>query len=234
MKKPIITEEEKQKIKEMDSTRKKIGYIWDYYKLWIIGAVVLVGLVVYFTVVFATREDKPILDVVLVNNSDDVSEDCRLTQGFVSYVGEENLPGRVTFDNNAFFNLANNSDYKNSYYMKVLAYLEADTAQAVLCQYDNLIGLAKSGRLADLSDEKVGDIYDKYKDRIIYYEDEEGKKIPVGIDVSEGYKAAGLTEYTDGKAYIGLSAYAADYGYVEKFVDYMVELGIQSGGAGCR
>lgn len=96
------------------------------------------------------------------------------------------------------------------------------------------IGLAKSGRLADLSDEKVGDIYDKYKDRIIYYEDEEGKKIPVGIDVSEGYKAAGLTEYTDGKAYIGLSAYAADYGYVEKFVDYMVELGIQSGGAGCR
>lgn len=212
----------------------KIGYIWDYYKLWIIGAVVLVGLVVYFTVVFATREDKPILDVVLVNNYDDVSEDCRLTQGFVSYVGEENLPGRVTFDNNAFFNLANNSDYKNSYYMKVLAYLEADTAQAVLCQYDNLIGLAKSGRLADLSDEKVGDIYDKYKDRIIYYEDEEGKKIPVGIDVSEGYKAAGLTEYTDGKAYIGLSAYAADYGYVEKFVDYMVELGIQSGGAGCR
>ena len=92
MKKPIITEEEKQKIKEMDSTRKKIGYIWDYYKLWIIGAVVLVGLVVYFTVVFATREDKPILDVVLVNNYDDVSEDCRLTQGFVSYVGEENLP----------------------------------------------------------------------------------------------------------------------------------------------
>ena len=216
MRKPIITEEEKQKIKEMDSTRKKIGYIWDYYKLWIIGAVVLVGLVVYFTVVFATREA------------------CRLTQGFVSYVGEENLPGRVTFDNNAFFNLANNSDYKNSYYMKVLAYLEADTAQAVLCQYDNLIGLAKSGRLADLSDDKVGDIYDKYKDRIIYYEDEEGKKIPVGIDVSEGYKAAGLTEYTDGKAYIGLSAYAADYGYVEKFVDYMVELGIQSGGAGCR
>lgn len=120
MKKPIITEEEKQKIKEMDSIRKKIGYIWDYYKLWIIGAVVLVGLVVYFTVVFATREDKPILDVVLVNNYDDVSEDCRLTQGFVSYVGEENLPGRVTFDNNAFFNLANNSDYKNSYYMKVL------------------------------------------------------------------------------------------------------------------
>ena len=158
MKNPIITEEEKQKIKEMDSTRKKIGYIWDYYKFWIIGAVVLVGLVVYFTVVFATREDKPILDVVLVNNYDDISEDSKLAQGFVSYVGEENLPGRVTFDNNAFFNLANNSDYKNSYYMKVLAYLEADTAQAVMCQYDNLIGLAKSGRLADLSDEKVGDI----------------------------------------------------------------------------
>ena len=55
MKKPIITEEEKQKIKEMDSIRKKIGYIWDYYKLWIIGAVVLVGLVVYFTAGLSPR-----------------------------------------------------------------------------------------------------------------------------------------------------------------------------------
>ena len=179
----------------------------------------------YFTVVFATREDKPVLDVVLVNNYDDVSEDSELAQGFVSYIGKENLSGKVTFDNNEFFNLANNSDYKNSYYMKVLAYLEADTAQAVMCQYDNLIGLAKSGRLADLSNEKVSNIYEKYKDRVIYYEDENGNKTPVGIDISEGYRAAGLTEYTDGKAYIGLSAYAADYEYVEKFVDYMVEIG---------
>lgn len=225
MKKPIITEEEKQKIKEMDSTRKKIGYIWDYYKFWIIGAVVLVGLIVYFTVVFVTREDKPVLDVVLVNNYDDVSDDSKLAQGFVSYVGEENLPGKVAFDNNAFFNLANNSDYKNSYYMKVLAYLEADTAQIVMCQYDNLMGLAKSGRLADLSDEKVGGICDKYKDRIVYYENDEGVKVPVGIDVSDGYKAAGLTEYTDGKVYVGLSAYAESYEYAEKFVDYMVEIG---------
>lgn len=225
MKKPIITEEEKQKIKEMDSTRKKIGYIWDYYKFWIIGAVVLVGLIVYFTVVFVTREDKPVLDVVLVNNYDDVSDDSKLAQGFVSYVGEENLTGKVAFDNNAFFNLANNSDYKNSYYMKVLAYLEADTAQIVMCQYDNLMGLAKSGRLADLSDEKVGGICDKYKDRIVYYENDEGVKVPVGIDVSDGYKAAGLTEYTDGKAYVGLSAYAESYEYAEKFVDYMVEIG---------
>ncbi len=225
MKNPIITEEEKQKIKEMDSTRKKIGYIWDYYKFWIIGAVVLVGLIVYFTVVFVTREDKPALEVVLVNNYDDVSEDSDLAQGFVSYVGEENLPGKVTFDNNAFFNLANDSDFKNSYYMKVVAYLEADTAQVIMCQYDNLMGIAKGGRLADLSDERVGDICEKYKDRIVYYEDEDGNKVPVGIDVSEGYKAAGLTEYTDEKAYIGLSAYAADYEYAEKFVDYMVELG---------
>ena len=72
----------------------KIGYIWDYYKLWIVGAVVLVGLVVYFAVVFATREDKPILDVVLVNNYDDVSGNSKLTQGFVSYVGGRKSPGK--------------------------------------------------------------------------------------------------------------------------------------------
>ena len=65
----------------------------------------------------------------------------------------------------------------------------------------------------------------RYKDRIVYYENDEGVKVPAGIDVSDGYKAAGLTEYTDGKAYVGLSAYAESYEYAEKFVDYMVELG---------
>lgn len=227
MKNPILSEEEKNKIKEMDSTRKKMGYIWDYYKIWIIGAVVLIGLIAYFTVVLVTREDKPVMEVVLVNNYDDVSEDSELAKGFVTYVGEENLPGKVAFDNNAFFNLANNSDYKNSYYMKVLAYLEADTAQVLVCQYDNLMGIAKSGRLIDLSDEKVKTIYDKYKDKVVYYEDDEGVKVPVGIDISDGYANAGLSEYTDSKAYIGLSAYAADYEYAEKFVDYMMELGKQ-------
>ena len=165
MRKPIITEEEKQKIKEMDSTRKKIGYIWDYYKLWIIGAVVLVGLVVYFTVVFATREDKPILDVVLVNNYDDVSEDCRLTQGFVSYVGEENLPGRVTFDNNAFFNLANNSDYKNSYYMKVnLGYEYVQRKEYVIEEGNS----SRDFGLGNISNLSVGASYTFLKDLSVF------------------------------------------------------------------
>ena len=56
MKNLILSEEEKNKIKEMDSTRKKMEYIWDYYKIWIIGAVVLVGLIAYFTVVLVTRD----------------------------------------------------------------------------------------------------------------------------------------------------------------------------------
>jgi hypothetical protein len=73
----------------------------------------------------------------------------------------------------------------------------------------------------DLTDERVSSIYDKYKDSLVYYDSEEGR-IPIGIDISEGYNALGLTEYADGKAYIGLSAYTDDFELTEKFIDYIM------------
>lgn len=217
----FLSEDDKAKLNEMNTRREKIGYVWDYYKLWIIGAAVLICLIVYFTVVIVNRDGDAALDIVFVNNYDNVSEDSDFAKGFVSYVGEENLDGSVVFDNSAFFNLAKASDFRNSYYMKVVAYLEAGTADAVVCQYDNLMGLAQGGRLADISDKRLKSIYDKYEDRIVWYEGDSGKTA-VGIDISDGYAAAGLTEYDDGKAYIGISAYIDDYELVEQFIDYVL------------
>lgn len=221
MKNPIITEDEKNKIMELGTPRKKVQYIWDYYKMWIIGAAVLICLVVYFIVAFANRDEDAALEVVFVNNYDNISGNSDLLKNFEEYVGEENLGGDVVFDNNAYFDLSRDSDYKNSYFTKVVAYLEAGTAQAVVCQYDNLMGIAQGGRFMDLTDERVSSIYDKYKDSLVYYDSEEGR-IPIGIDISEGYNALGLTEYADGRAYIGLSAYTDDFELTEKFIDYIM------------
>lgn len=220
MKNFIVTDDDKAKLAEMTSKKEKAGYIWDYFKFWIIGAVVVVGLLVYFAVVIATRGEDDVLNVVFVNNYDNISDSSDFSRSFIEYTGDESLEGRVTFDNNAFFNLAKASDVKNDYYLKVLAYLEGGATQAVVCQYDNLMGLAKSGRILDLSDERVSSIYEAYKDRLVYYESEDGK-IPVGIDISDGIGKSGLTEYDDGKAYICLSASADDYSMVETFIEFM-------------
>ena len=38
---------EREKIKEISGTGKKIEYIWDYYKLWIIGIVFFIWFVTF-------------------------------------------------------------------------------------------------------------------------------------------------------------------------------------------
>lgn len=220
MKNFIFTDDDKEKLAGMTSKKEKAGYIWDYFKFWIIGAVAVVGLLVYFVVVFVTRDEDDVLNVVFVNNYDNISEGSDFMDSFIEYTGDESLKGRVTFDNSAFFNLAKASDVKNDYYLKVLAYLEGGSTQAVVCQYDNLMGLARSGRIMDLSDEALSRIYDRYRDRLVYYEDEDGK-IPVGIDISEGYSKSGLTEYDDGREYICLSAFVDDYSMAETFIEFM-------------
>ena len=94
----------KQKIKEMDSIRKKNRVYMGLLQALDNRCGRSRGLCSVFHCCVCNEEDKPILDV-LVNNYDDVSEDCRLTQGICVVWGRKS-PGRVTFDNNAFFNLA--------------------------------------------------------------------------------------------------------------------------------
>lgn len=220
----IISEEEKVKISELNSKKEKLQYIWDYYKFPILGAVALVCIVVYFLVVFATRQADPALTVVFVNNYDDLSADSEISVGFEEYAGDR-LTGAIKLDNNAFFNLANQSDYRNSYYMKVLAYLEGGTTQAVVCEYDNLMGLARSGRLLDLSDDKVAGLCDRYKEKLVYYENEDGTKTPAGIDITEGLVAQGINIDKGSRVYIGLSGFADSYELAQLFIEFLIETG---------
>ena len=41
----------KREVKQIDGRNPKLQYIWDYYKLWIIGFAAITGLIIYFIVV---------------------------------------------------------------------------------------------------------------------------------------------------------------------------------------
>lgn len=213
--------EEKKKMRKM-TKRQAVSYIWTYYRLWILGLVVVGGLVIYFGGIFLNPAPDAVLNLTFVNFYDDVSEESAFTSDFIDTLARRPEEGSVVFDANSFFDLAKATDYKNSYFQKAVAGLEAKTTDGIICQYDNLMGIAQGGRLLDLRDERVASIYEKYSDRLVFYETEDGIQVPVGIDLTDSSMWDKVEGYTD-NCYLGISFQGTHLVKVEEFLDYMLE-----------
>ncbi len=213
--------QELEKIKEM-SVKKAIGYILDYYKIPLISIGVLIGLLCYFMSIFLRPVQEAAGSVAFVNFYEDVTEDSGFYTAFMEQY-KEKMPVEsiLVFDNHYFFNLEKEADYKNSYYQKLTAYLEAGTVDVVICEEENLMGIAKSGRFLDLSDERVVEIYKQYQERIVYLF-LEGEKIPIGIDVSDSPVLTGLNGYQK-KCFLAISSNASHLEFVESFLKYLLK-----------
>lgn len=214
---------EKKKIQGM-TREKAAGYIWTYYKIPIVGVMTVIFLIIYFVHAFLNRPEDTLLHVTFVNCYEDISEDSDFYKNFMEFADFEES-GEVYFDSNIFFNLEKESDYANTYFQKTVAYLEAGTTDAVVCQESNLKGLAQGGRVLSLRDERVEKIYEKYKDRIVEYTTKEGETVPVGINISDSPLLKGTKSYQDG-CYLCVSAYIDEpdrIDNVETFLDYLFQ-----------
>ncbi len=204
------------------TTKKKLHYLWDYYKLQIIGGVVAVVLVIYFIVLFTRPNDHILLNVAFVNQYENVTEDSPLMDDFLSSEGNSLTSEDLSFDAAYFFDLTNDGDYTNSYFQKLIAKAENGEVDVMVMGENNLLGIAQGGRTLDLRDEKAGDLLEEYPDRIIYYSDEEtGEEIPVGIDVSDSQKLYGYTE--DDQVTVSLSSKTANAENAVTFIEYLLQ-----------
>lgn len=215
-----------ERLKIQGMTRKNaLRYIWTYYKIPIVGILVFIFLVIYFVHAFLSRPEDTLLHVTFVNCYDNVSEDSDFYKDFLEYADFQET-GEVYFDSNVFFDLSKDRDYANTYFQKTVAYLEAGTTDAVICQETNMKGLAKGGRILNLKDERAGGICEKYKDRIVDYTTDEGEVIPVAVDISDSPCLEGLNSYENGeKCYLCVSAYIDRADQVEVFLDYLFNVG---------
>ena len=202
---------------------KALRYIWTYYKIPIVGILVFIFLIIYFIHAFLNRPEDTILHVTFVNCYDDVSEKSDFHKEFLEYADFQET-GEVIFDSNVFFDLSKDSDYANTYFQKTVAYLEAGTTDALVCQETNMKGMVKGGRILNLKDERASGIYDKYKDRIVNYTTEEGEVIPVAVDISDSPRFEGMSSYQDSEGcYLCVSAYIDQADQAEVFLDYLLK-----------
>lgn len=197
--------QERQKLEVLD-TRQKAEYIWQYYKLWIIG--ILCG--AYFlcftlyTALFVPKENW--LYLVLANVPPQVqAEQCSsLQQSLADFAGYDLHEKNLVLDTDCYC-FPSEEPYNNHYYDKLIALLDGGILDALVMEASELETLGKTGRLLDLQS-PLYTVSEKWSDRLIYldnnFSDYEKERIPIAIDLTGSL----LDEmYPDGCA-IALSA----------------------------
>ncbi len=206
--------------------KQRIQYIWDYYWLWIIG----IGFAVIFGSWFLWRSTTAIrenwIGVVFPNAMTRVGNGSKLWKDYVEYTGYDTTQKNVLFEDQLYFDPTTPSGMNNPYYETFVAMIETGQMDAVTMRREEMEALGKSGRLIDLSSEPCREIYERYKDRLVYsipYDTEYSTEpVPIGIDVSDSIL---MTEYQiyEKSCVYAIGSYSRNIDAAARFLDWILE-----------
>lgn len=214
-------EREKEKIRSLDN-KAKVTYLWDYYKIPIVGAVALIGIIIYFCYVIAVRPPESAFYASFINSYAEFSEGSDFYDEFAKFAQIDTKKYSINLETGSYFDLSKSSGFNNAYYEKTVAIVDTGIADVVVCDKDNYYNLASTGLFLDLEDESVADIYKTYSDRILTTNHAQtGEEVKVGIDVSDSKWFKKLNTYANG-AVVLISPNAKHLDKVQPFIDFLV------------
>lgn len=218
---------EKEKLRGM-TRKQKLKYIMDYYWLWIIGivsAVVIIGYVVY-------RANFAIKDYwfygMYANTSENGGNRSDLWYDFVDYAGYDTHVKNVEMNSASWFDPSIPGGTNNSYYQAFVALCESGTLDVLVMGEEGLKGVGSSGRLLDLSDDRIREQIRQYEDRLVYcipYDEEySADPVPVGIDISDSLLVTKYHLYEE-DCVLGISAYTQRPESALLFLEFVLQEG---------
>lgn len=217
---------EKKKVDALPDNKTKVEYIWQYYKIWIVGILVFVFLGSYVAFRYTTSLKENWFYITYTNTNADLNNGSELWKDFVAYSGYDTKVKNVEFNNNSYFDMAKGMAVGNEYYQMFVAHVEAGTLDLVVMERDNLEAVGATGRLMDLEDERTADLFERYKDRLIYctpIDEEYGKeRVPVGFDISDSVLMTKYHIYPENCA-IGIGSYAQHLEAVEQYLAFILK-----------
>ena len=145
----MVKEKKMEKIPKLSEMKKEDipGYIWDYYKLWIIGIAAAVFLLIYipYRVFFAVTDFW--FYATFVNTTAQAGNDSLMHDDFVNYSGFDEKEKLVYFNGASYFDPSKEGGTLGSYYQSFVAVTEAGDMDAVCMEEPALVALGESGRL---------------------------------------------------------------------------------------
>lgn len=216
---------EREKVKALPGNE-RWGYIWSYYKLWMIGILSAAVLLGYGTVHFLTTPGDSWFYACFANTYADVGSDSAFCQGFARYAGYDLREKSLTFDAQCYCTPGENN-YGNPYYESLVTMLDSGTLDVLVMEEEDLTAIGSTGRLLDLEDERLDGLAERWKERLVYCIPEEGtgydkEQVAVGIDLGGTALVGSGSAYPDG-AVLGVGALSSRYDQVELFLGYLLE-----------
>lgn len=216
--------EESKKIKSL-SKKQQISYIWEYYKLWIIGILSTVLLLSWGTWQYVTTNPDNWFFACFANTRADLGDGSDFWADFANYAGYDLNEKNLVFNAQCYCDPVKKTS-GNGYYQMLIAYMESGDLDVLVMEKDRLQVIGASGRLMDLDDERVKKISKQYQDRLIYckpLKQDYGKEsVPIGIDLSGSILTEKNQAYTEDVA-LGINALASHIDEVEVFLAYLFE-----------
>lgn len=214
---------EREKIAGIPGAAKKIEYIWEYYKLWIIGIVFCIWFVTFAVRQYTTNLRDYRCYMIFANTYADAGDHSKLWEDYVEYAGIDTSKEAVRFDASSYFDYLKGVT-GNTYFETFVAYADSGTLDAIVMGRDSLTELGKTGRLLDLDSEACSSIRAKYGDRFLYAvpldEQYSTGEVPVCIDISDSRLVSQYGVYSEPIA-LGICAQSQNVESVELFLDFL-------------
>ncbi len=210
----------------------KIQYIWDYYKVPMAVACILIYIIGYTIYGHVTHKDRPIY-VALVNITAGDQLKQQLSSGFLEYAGLSPSKNQTYLYTGLYLTANPDSDYYSYTYasrMKILAALDAEQMDIVLADQEAFDAFAEEGYLYNLEpllSERDPDLYRRVSSFLVRSGTEGGAAsggtvsggAASGLDLSRSplIRQAGF----DGSVYLGVIGNSPRLDMAVKYLEYL-------------
>lgn len=182
--------EEREKLKNM-SLKDKLWYIWEYYKVHIIGVVVVLAVVISVsTTMYNNRFDTALYCVVVNNRTSEPGNETQVLEELREYLGLSDIR-EIVYDSSMFVSYGDNSMSELSYatMAKISALVASRDLDVMISDSENIDHYSLLGGVSDLEQVLPPDLYEQLKDRMYYAADENGVTHACAVSL-EGTKFA--------------------------------------------
>lgn len=164
----------------MNTLKKKLSYIWDYYKLYIIGVPLVLLFLVYVISSFTGSKEIPFS--VYIINQDVTLESCTaLEKDLLQTLPSLKEGGKAYVDASLLINpQAPDADSQMTFTTAIAGH----TIDIMISDYDFVEHYAQMDAFADLRDILPIALYEELSPHILSFENKDGVTIPYAIDVS--------------------------------------------------
>ena len=206
---------------------KKVGYIFGYYKYYMLAVVLVIITIVAFINAYRRNDYTSECNIIAVDGKM-TGYDNRtdyITENFAKYLGIDNKKHRVICDYN--YSLIQQDYDQESYVSQTKIYTLASThsidGYMASADYIDYFSTDEEPFLEDLRDILTENELEKVKDKIVYFTKKDGSQIPIALNLSDT-KIKTDTDFTMDNPCYGVVVSAANLDNAIAFIRFAFDL----------